>query len=122
MSRAGLSILRALWHVTCRGRCTYAGDRLRHLKYCEPYPQRQFSWVLVHYPGRVDAMTLREFKEMSGISETPYPNAFGPVVDAVVRQIFGSLGFLIFSRNSAKTLYFFLLTGLPKAVWASHSH
>lgn len=59
------------------------GDRLRHLKYCEPFPQKQFSWVLVHYPGRVDAMALKEFKAMSGISNTPYPNGIGPLADVI---------------------------------------
>ncbi|CDJ42337.1 hypothetical protein, conserved [Eimeria tenella] len=59
------------------------GDRLRHLKYCEPLPQKQFGWVLVHYPGRVDAMALKDFKVMSGIKETPFPHAIGPLVDTV---------------------------------------
>ncbi|XP_026193370.1 uncharacterized protein LOC34621883 [Cyclospora cayetanensis] len=59
------------------------GDRLRHLKYCETFPQRQFGWVVVHYPGRVDAMALKDFQVMSRISETPFPNAIGPLVDAV---------------------------------------
>ncbi|KAL8425661.1 hypothetical protein Efla_003981 [Eimeria flavescens] len=59
------------------------GDRLRHLKFCEPLPQKQFGWVLVHYPGRVDAMALKEFKSMSGIKETKYPHGIGPLVDVV---------------------------------------
>ncbi|OEH79701.1 auxin-responsive protein [Cyclospora cayetanensis] len=62
------------------------GDRLRHLKYCETFPQRQFGWVVVHYPGRVDAMALKDFQVMSRISETPFPNAIGPLVDAVVSK------------------------------------
>ncbi|CDI75506.1 hypothetical protein, conserved [Eimeria praecox] len=40
-----------------------------------------FGWVLVHYPGRVDAMALKDFKVMSGISQTNYPHAIGPLVD-----------------------------------------
>ncbi|KAL8438573.1 hypothetical protein ACSSS7_000107 [Eimeria intestinalis] len=61
------------------------GDRVRHLKFCEPVPQRQFSWVLVHHPGRLDAMALKDFKKKSGIKETQFPNAIGPLVDTVVR-------------------------------------
>lgn len=41
---------------------------------------------MVHYPGRVDAMALKDFKGMSGITDTPYPHGIGPLVDTVVRR------------------------------------
>ncbi|KAL8271688.1 hypothetical protein Esti_004401 [Eimeria stiedai] len=60
------------------------GDRVRHLKFCEPLAQRQFSWVLVHHPGRLDAMALKNFKRKSGIKETSFPHGIGPLVDTLL--------------------------------------
>ena len=77
---------------------------------------------MVHYPGRVDTMALKEFKEMSGIDETPYPNAIGPLVDAVVRQVVGLQDSCFVSDVQLKRYTFFLFfTGLPNAVSASPS-
>ncbi|KAL8453831.1 hypothetical protein Emag_001639 [Eimeria magna] len=69
------------------------GDRVRHLKFCEPVAQRQYSWVLVHHPGRLDAMALKDFKKKSGIKETRFPNGIGPLVDTLATAILEHMSF-----------------------------
>lgn len=102
--------------------CPTLGDRLRHLKFCEPFPQKQFGWALVHYPGRVDAMALKDFKVMSGIEETRYPHSIGPLVDTVVRQRRSSpvlCSLEIASRNPKAFFAVCFVLTLPRCVKAS---
>ncbi|CBZ49782.1 conserved hypothetical protein [Neospora caninum Liverpool] len=56
------------------------GDRLRHLKFCEPVEQPTLGWALVHYPGHIDAMAAKEFGAQTGLS-TDVPHAIGPLMD-----------------------------------------
>ncbi|PFH31753.1 hypothetical protein BESB_022450 [Besnoitia besnoiti] len=56
------------------------GDRLRHLKFCEPVEQPTLGWAMVHYPGRIDAMAQKEFGAQTGLA-TDVPYAIGPLMD-----------------------------------------
>ncbi|PHJ21957.1 glycosyltransferase family 17 protein [Cystoisospora suis] len=56
------------------------GDRLLHLKFCEPVEQETLGWALIHYPGRVDAMAKKEFGSDPRLV-TDVPFAIGPLMD-----------------------------------------
>lgn len=60
-----------------------AGDRLLHLKFCEPVEQETLGWAMVHYPGRVDAMAKKEFGSDPRLV-TDVPFAIGPLMDTFV--------------------------------------
>ncbi|EPR57992.1 glycosyltransferase family 17 protein [Toxoplasma gondii RUB] len=56
------------------------GDRLRHLKMCEPVEQPTLGWAMVHYPGHLGGMARKDFGAQAGLS-TDVADAVGPLMD-----------------------------------------
>ncbi|KEP62507.1 UNVERIFIED_CONTAM: hypothetical protein HHA_207750 [Hammondia hammondi] len=56
------------------------GDRLRHLKICEPVEQPTLGWAMVHHPGHVGSMARKDFGAQTGLS-TDVADAIGPLMD-----------------------------------------